>query len=92
MNAFKSLLLGSAVALMATVPTVATAAPSGKFASADVNKDNVLTQSEACAGKSRHICKNFAAIDANKDGAVTRSEMRAYKKAKRTGRGLPVRS
>ncbi len=88
MNVLKSLLVAGAVVLMATA---ASAAPNGKFASADVNKDKALTQAEACAGKTPRICKNFAAIDANKDGAVTRSEIRAYKNAKRAAKGLPVK-
>lgn len=89
MKALKSLLLASVVALAATL---ASAAPNGKFAHADVNKDKALTQAEACAGKMPRICKNFAAIDANKDGVVKRSEIRAYKNARRAARGLPVRS
>ena len=88
MNVLKSLLLASAVALAATVVS---AAPNGKFANADVNKDKALTQAEACAGKTPRICKNFAAMDANKDGAVTRGEIRAYKNAKRAAKGLPVK-
>ena len=88
MNVLKSLLLASAVALAATI---ASAAPNGKFANADVNKDKALTQAEACAGKTSRICKNFAAMDANKDGVVTRGEIRAYKNAKRAAKGLPVR-
>lgn len=89
MNVPGSLLLVGAVAVVATA---ASAAPNGKFASAHLNKDKALTQSEACAGKMPRLCKNFAAIDANKNGTVTRSEIRAYKKAKRTAKGLPVRS
>lgn len=88
MNVLKSLWLAAAVALMATV---ATAAPSGKFTSADVNRDKALSQSEACAGKTPRICKNFAAMDVNKDGVVTRAEIRAHKNAKRAARGLPTR-
>lgn len=88
MSAFKSLLLASVVAL---ATTVASAAPSGKFARADVNKDKALTQSEACAGKMPRVCKNFAAMDTNKDGVVTRSEIRAYKNVKRAAKGSPSR-
>ncbi len=88
MNVLKSLLLAATVALVATG---ASAAPNGKFGSADVNKDKALTQAEACAGKTPRICKSFAAIDANKDGAVTRSELRAFKNAKRAARSLPVK-
>ena len=88
MNVLRSLVLATSVALLATA---ASAAPNGKFAHADVNKDNALSQSEACAGKTPRICKSFAAIDANKDGAVTRGEIRAYKNAKRAAKGLPVR-
>ena len=91
MNGLKLLLLAGAVTLAATSALIASAAPHGKFANADVNKDNALTQTEACSGKTRRICKNFAAMDANKDGAVTRSEVRAYKKAKRAAKGLPVK-
>jgi hypothetical protein len=89
MNVLKSLLLAVSVALMATV---ASAAPTSKFAKADVNKDKALSQSEACAGKTPRICKNFAAMDVNKDGVVTRAEIRAHKNAKRAARGLPTRS
>ena len=88
MNVLKSLLLAGATALVATV---ASAASSGKFADADVNKDKALSQSEACAGKTPRICKNFAVIDANKDGVITRGEIRAFKNAKRAAKGLPVR-
>jgi hypothetical protein len=88
MNVLKSLLLAGAVALAATV---ATAAPGGKFAAADVNHDKALTKAEACAGKTRHLCKNFEAIDANRDGAVTRAEIRAHKDAKRAAKGSPVK-
>ena len=88
MNVLKSLVFATSVALVAAV---ASAAPSGKFANADVNKDKALSQSEACAGKTPRICKNFAAMDANKDGVVTRSEIRAHKNAKRAAKGLPVR-
>ena len=70
---------------------VATAAPGGKFGAADGNKDGALTKGEACAGKTRHICKNFEAIDANKDGAVTRAEVKAFRNAKRAARGLPAK-
>ena len=89
MNVLKSLVLAGAVAV---VTAAASAAPNSKFGAADVNKDKALSQSEACAGKTPRICKNFAAIDANKDGSVTRAEMRAFKKAKRAAKGLPVRS
>jgi hypothetical protein len=89
MNVLKSMLLATSVALIATV---ATAAPAGKFGSADINKDKALTQAEACAGKTPRICKNFVTIDANKDGAVTRAELHAYKKMKRAAKGLPIRS
>lgn len=91
MNVFKALLLAVSIALMATVATVASAAPNNKFAKADVNKDKALSQSEACAGKTPRICKNFAAMDVNKDGVVTRGEVRAYNKGKRAARGLPTR-
>ena len=88
MNVLKSLLLATAVAVAATV---AAAAPNGKFANADVNKDKALTRAEACAGKTPRICKNFEAIDGNRDGAVTRAEIRAFKNAKRAAKGLPVK-
>ena len=88
MNALKSVFLTSVVALAATL---ASAASNGKFANANANKDKMLTQAEACAGTMPRLCKNFAVIDANKDGTVTRSEIRAYKKAKRAVKGLPVK-
>lgn len=88
MNVLKSLLLVTSLPLVAAV---ASAAPSGKFANADVNKDKALSQSEACAGKTPRICKNFAAIDANKDGLVTRGEIRAHKNARRAAQGLPTK-
>ena len=91
MTAAARVIAPSAVALAATVTSAASAASGSKFANADVNKDKALSQAEACAGKMPRICKNFAAIDTNKDGAVTRGEIRAYKKAKRAARGLPVR-
>ena len=86
MNAFKSLLIGTVVAVAATASM---AAPGGKFAKADVNKDQALSKTEACAGKTPRICKNFEALDANHDGQVTRAEMRAYQNAKRAAKGLP---
>lgn len=91
MNPFKSLLIASLVALAVTAATAATAAPRGNFANADVNKDRALSKAEACAGKTRHVCKNFEAMDVNRDGAVTRGEIRAYKNAKRAAKGLPVK-
>ena len=88
MNVLKSLLLATSVALIASI---ASAAPTSKFARADVNNDKSLTEAEACAGKMPQRCKNFAAINLNKDGAVTRSEIRAYKNAKRAAKGLPTK-
>lgn len=86
MNTIKSLLLAASVALIATA---ASAAPTGKFAVADANKDRALTKTEACAGKTPRICKKFEAIDANKDGAVTRAEVRAFRDVRRVSKGLP---
>jgi hypothetical protein len=67
----------------------AAAAPTNNFASADVNRDRALSRAEACAGKTRSVCKNFDRIDANRDGAVTRAEIRAFNNGKRIARGLP---
>jgi hypothetical protein len=89
MNVLKSFLLATTVALVATV---AAAAPNGKFAHADVNKDKALTQAEACAGKTPRLCKRFVTIDANRDGVITRAEVRAHKNAKRAARGQPLKS
>ena len=88
MNVFKAIVV-PAIAMLAA--GVATAAPGGKFGAADGNKDGALTRAEACAGKSRHICKNFEAIDLNKDGAVTRAEVKAFRNAKRAAKGLPAK-
>ncbi len=89
MNAFKSIVVAAIVTLVAGV---ATAASGGKFGAADGNKDGALTKAEACAGKTRHICKNFEAIDANRDGAVTRAEVKAFRNAKRIAKGLPAKA
>ena len=89
MNVFKSIVVAAIVTFAAAV---ATAAPGGKFGAADGNKDGALTKAEACAGKTRHICKNFEAIDANKDGAVTRAEVKAFRYAKRAAKGLPPKA
>lgn len=89
MNVFKSFALAAIVTLAAGV---ATAAPGGKFGAADGNKDGALTKAEACAGKTRHVCKNFEAMDANKDGAVTRAEVKAFRNAKRAAKGLPSKA
>ena len=89
MSAFQSFTWAAVVSLAAGV---ATAAPGGKFGAADGNKDGALTKTEACAGKTRHICKNFDAIDANKDGAVTRAEVKAFRNAKRAAKGLPAKA
>ena len=89
MNVFKSIVV-AAIAMLAAA--VATAAPGGKFGAADGNKDGALTKAEACAGKTRHICKNFEAIDANKDGAVTRAEVKAFRNAKRAANGMPAKA
>ena len=89
MNALKSFTLAAIVTLVAGV---ATAAPGGKFGAADSNKDGALTQAEACAGKTRHICKNFAMMDVNKDGAVTRAEVKAFRNAKRAAKGMPPKA
>lgn len=88
MKPIKSILLAAAVALVATA---ASAAPGGKFAAADSNKDGALTKAEACAGKTPRICKRFEAIDGNKDGTVTRAEIRAYRDSKRAAKSLPVK-
>ena len=85
MNIVKSLLLAVSVALVAPA---ASAAPTGKFAVADANKDRALSKAEACAGKTPRICKKFEAIDANKDGAVTRAEIRAFRDVRRVSKGL----
>ena len=89
MNIINSIVVAAIVTLVAGI---ATAAPGGKFGAADGNKDGVLTKAEACAGKTRHICKNFEAIDANKDGAVTRAEVKAFRNAKRAAKGLPAKA
>ena len=89
MNAFKSFTLAAIVTLAAGV---AAATPGGKFSAADGNKDGALSKAEACAGKTRHICKNFEAIDANKDGAVTRAEIKAFRNARRAAKGLPSKA
>ena len=89
MSAFQSFTLAAVVSLAAGV---ATAAPVGKFGGADGNKDGALTRAEACAGKTRHVCKHFEAIDVNKDGAATRAEVKAFRNAKRVAKGLPPRA
>ena len=89
MSAFQSFTWAAVVTLAAGV---ATAAPVGKFGAADGNKDGVLTKAEACAGKTRYVCKSFDAIDANKDGAVTRAEIKALRNAKRVAKGMPPRA
>lgn len=81
-------------ALHATVLAICTALPAyaapGKgIPAADVNRDGVVTRSEACAGKTRFLCRNFAAIDANNDGVLTRAEIKAFRNAKRVVKGLP---
>ena len=88
MNAFKTITIAAVVALAAT----AASAAGGKFGAADGNKDGALTKAEACAGKTRHICKNFEAMDANKDGAVTRAEVQGFRNAKRVAKGLPPKA
>ena len=89
MNACKAFTLAAVLTLAAGV---ATAAPGGKFGAADGNKDGALSKAEACAGKTRHICKNFAMMDANKDGVVTRAEVKAFRNAKRAAKGLPPKA
>ena len=86
--------LGSLVltVLVAMIATAATAAPTGKFAGADANKDKALTKVEACAGKTPRICKSFERIDANRDGSVTRAEIHAFRQAQRAAKGLPNKS
>ncbi len=91
MNAIKKIGIAAVVALAGLAASIASAAPGGKFGAADGNKDGALTKAEACAGKTRHICKNFERMDANKDGAVTRSEVKGFRNAKRVAKGLPVR-
>ena len=88
MNAFKTITIAAVVALAAT----AASAAGGKFGAADSNKDGALTQAEACAGKTRHICKNFAMMDVNKDGTVTRAEVKGFRNAKRVAKGLPPKA
>ena len=89
MNLFRSIVV-AAIAMLAIA--IATAAPGGKFGAADGNKDGVLTRAEACAGKTRHVCKHFEAIDVNKDGTVTRAEIKAFRNAKRVAKGLPPKA
>ena len=89
MSAFQSFTWAAVVTLAAGV---ATAAPVGKFGAADGNKDGVLTRAEACAGKTRHVCKHFEAIDVNKDGTVTRAEIKAFRHAKRVAKGMAPRA
>ena len=89
MSAFQSFTWAAVVTLAAGV---ATAAPVGKFGAADGNKDGALTRSEACAGKTRHVCKHFEAIDVSKDGTVTRAEIKAFRNAKRVAKGLPPKA
>lgn len=89
MNAFKTIAIAAVVALAAGV---ASAAPGGKFGSADSNKDGALSRAEACAGKTRHICKHFEVMDANKDGVVTRAEVKGFRNAKRATKGLPPKA
>ena len=89
MQTLKSLALTAIVTLAAGI---ATAAPGGKFGAADSNKDGALTKAEACAGKTRHVCKHFEAMDVNKDGAVTRAEIRAFRNGKRAAKGLPPKA
>ena len=76
-------------AVLTLVSSVASAAPGGKFGAADGNRDGALTRAEACAGRTRHICKHFEVMDANKDGVVTRGEAKGFRNAKRVAKGLP---
>ncbi|MBL8311563.1 MAG: hypothetical protein JNL19_14165 [Burkholderiales bacterium] len=76
-----------AAAFLACAPSYAA---SGKgFASADANRDRVLTRAEACSGKARLLCRDFDAIDANRNGVLTRAELKAYRNAKRIAKGMP---
>jgi EF hand len=91
MHVIKTVMLALAISVAATAASAAANTGKGNFARADANKDGALTRAEACAGKTRHVCKHFDAMDANRDGAVTRAEVRAYKNAKRAAKGLPAR-
>ncbi len=89
MNAIKTISIAALVALAAST---ASASPGGKFGAADGNKDGALSKAEACAGRTRHICKNFEMMDANKDGVVTRAEVKGFRNAKRVAKGLPPKA
>jgi EF hand len=91
MNAIKKIGIAVAVAV-ALAANLASAAPGGKFVAADGNRDGALTKSEACVGKTRHICKKFEMMDVNKDGVVTRAEAKGFRNAKRVAKGLPPRA
>ena len=65
------------------------AAATKGFASADTNRDRALTRAEACAGKTRTLCRNFDVIDVNRDGILTRAEVKAFRSKKRIAKGLP---
>jgi EF hand len=83
----KSTLIAGLIGAVALLP-MSFAAPS-KFTKSDVNRDGALTRAEACAGRTRSVCKNFDRIDVNRDGVVTRSEVKAFNNAKRVARGIP---
>ncbi len=89
MKAIKTISIAALVGLAASM---ASAAPGGKFGAADGNKDGALSKAEACAGRTRHICKNFEMMDANKDGVVTRAEVKGFRNAKRVAKGLPPKA
>ncbi|TAG45110.1 MAG: hypothetical protein EAZ30_16240 [Betaproteobacteria bacterium] len=78
----------AALVVSATMSTAFSATPN-KFSSADTNRDRALSRVEACAGKTRSVCKNFNRIDVNRDGVVTRAEIRSFNNGKRAARGLP---
>jgi hypothetical protein len=82
-------LLNTTLVVATTLFTVAAFAVPSKMAQADVNRDRALSRTEACAGKTPHICKNFDRYDSNRDGVVTRAEIRALNNARRAAKGLP---
>jgi len=83
----RSILLGTVLTVGASLPL--SAAPNKGFVAADANRDRVVSRSEACAGRTRTLCRNFDVIDANKDGVLTRAEVKAFRNAKRVAKGLP---
>lgn len=84
----KTLLAGMALVLFAVAAVPTSAAPN-KYTKSDINRDGALSRAEACAGRTRNICRNFDRIDVNRDGVVTRAEVKAFNNGKRMARGLP---